>query len=112
MQMIVVLPLPRKKKDYIQIETFLKLVKWQIQVLLVNFLSHVGDDGLLRQWTVEKVHDRRGQHPSIPIWHRREGNRPSKPGPERGRQDIDPWQSQFRRAEGSSRNLHVTKLPS
>lgn len=49
MQMIVVLPLQRKKKDYIQIETFLKLVKWQIQVLLVNFLSHVGDDGLLRQ---------------------------------------------------------------
>ena len=89
MQMIVLLPLEREKKDYIQIGTFLKLIKWQIQILLVNFPSHTGDDGFLCQWAIEEVHYRRGQYPSIPIWHRREGNRPPEARP--GRQDIDPW---------------------
>lgn len=95
--MIVLLPLEReKKKNHIQIGTFFKLIKWQIQIL-INSSSHTGDGGFLCQWAIEED-NYRGPVTQYSYLDQREGNWPLEARPERSKRDIDPWQSQLSRA--------------
>ena len=110
MQMIVLLPLEREKKNHIQIGIFFKLIKWQIQIL-INSSSHAGDGGFLCQRAIEEDNYRGASNPVFPIGTRERETGHRRPD-QRGAKEILTLGNLNSVGLVSSRNRHVNKLPS